>query len=372
MGRRAEGWKLRPDKRTAIFFVRFTFAGHRYNRTTGERDPKEAEGAAARIYTEVVSGDSARSTVSRSWAPVDEVAALWIADLESSRDPLTTAQYQNYVRAHWTPFFRTVGAISESSIENYWRERLRVVQRNTVKKELSALRGFLRWCKLHGFIATVPHVQNPPTTATGQRNKARNPKSRPVPLDEAEVERVIAQLPEWFSAPRCPKRYPVRARFELAWELGLRPATLSELRAPDDYAPGRDTLIIRDEVDKARFGRELPLTARAQEALDRVCPDSGLIFGKHDFRDRVRRAAEAAGLPPEKVERISAYDFRHARLTHLAEVSSNLPGIAFLAGHRHLTTTARYMRPHRRAAERVLAAAVRADLRGSEDDSSDL
>ncbi len=66
------------------------------------------------------------------------------------------------------------------------------------------------------------------------------------------------------------------------------------------------------------------------------------------------------GIDEHRPQRISPYDFRHSRLTHLGQVTSNLSGIMFLAGHRQPSTTAKYMRPQRAAAEEVLAAAVAA------------
>jgi hypothetical protein len=53
-----------------------------------------------------------------------------------------------------------------------------------------------------------------------------------------------------------------------------------------------------------------------------------------------------------------AYDFRHARLTDLVSRSGDLTGVAYLAGHKNVTTTNRYVHPSRRAAERVLAQAT--------------
>lgn len=50
-------------------------------------------------------------------------------------------------------------------------------------------------------------------------------------------------------------------------------------------------------------------------------------------------------------------DFRHARLTDLVH-SQDLTGVAYLAGHKHVTTTNRDVHPNKRAAERVLAQAT--------------
>jgi site-specific recombinase XerD len=58
----------------------------------------------------------------------------------------------------------------------------------------------------------------------------------------------------------------------------------------------------------------------------------------------------------ERAASISPYDFRHSRLTFLGEHTANLPGLQFIAGHKHATTTAKYIRPSVRAAEEVYAA----------------
>jgi hypothetical protein len=124
-----------------------------------------------------------------------------------------------------------------------------------------------------------------------------------------------------------------------------------------DYRQGAATLRIRDEVDKNRFGRELPLSTAARAALDSVCPAKGLIFGSHDCIMLLRRAAKAAGIDAYRADRISDYDFRHSAATHLGRSSDNLPGVMYLLGHKQPATTARYMRPQRDAALEVLLAA---------------
>ena len=78
----------------------------------------------------------------------------------------------------------------------------------------------------------------------------------------------------------------------------MRPGLIDELRAPEHYRKGGDTLTITNEIDKCGLGRELPLSERARAALDRVVPEVGLIFGSHDYRMPLGRAAVAAGLEP--------------------------------------------------------------------------
>ena len=52
--------------------------------------------------------------------------------------------------------------------------------------------------------------------------------------------------------------------------------------------------------------------------------------------------------------------FWHSRLTHLGQVTSNLSGVIYLAGHKQPATTARHMRPQKAADEDVLQAAAAA------------
>ncbi len=135
----------------------------------------------------------------------------------------------------------------------------------------------------------------------------------------------------------------------------MSPGTLQRLRAPDDYRSGAAFLTIRAEADKARYEREVPLTARAHEVLDEVCPNEGLIFPKFAWRHPLRAAARAAGLEPDRASKVKPYDFRHSVATELTERSGNLLGVGYLLGHRHATTTNQYVHARRRAAESVLS-----------------
>ncbi|HMJ15789.1 MAG TPA: site-specific integrase, partial [Polyangiaceae bacterium] len=113
-------------------------------------------------------------------------------------------------------------------------------------------------------------------------------------------------------------------------------------------------LHIPRELDKARDGRPVPLTAAAVRALKKAAPDKpGVMFGPVDLRASLRKAAGKV-LDVERAKRITPYDFRRGRITHWAERSDNLPGIQYLAGHTSIATTARYVKASRRAALAVL------------------
>jgi len=52
---------------------------------------------------------------------------------------------------------------------------------------------------------------------------------------------------------------------------------------------------------------------------------------------------------------LSAHDFRHAALTHMAAVGSDLTAIGHVAGHKNATTTALYVHNSEAAARRAVA-----------------
>ena len=257
---------------------------------------------------------------------------------------------------HFVPFFETIDRLTTVVAEEYISARLRQVTRGTVKKELSVLRRLAKWAHSRGYLEQMPEIVTPGARVLGHSADSARKRVFLV-FTEKESVTIIDKLPVQATSKRVGATFPVRPRFTVAWETALRPKTLDMLSAPENYRRGAASLLITDEVDKNRFGREMPLSEAACQALDSVCPDSGLIFGAHDFRGLLRAAAKAEGVDEYRAQRISDYDFRHSRLTHLGQVTSNLSGVMYLAGHKQPATTARYLRPQKAAAEEVLRAA---------------
>jgi site-specific recombinase XerD len=241
----------------------------------------------------------------------------------------------------------------------YMKERLGHVLAVTVRKELTALRSFVGWLEEEGHIAkgsvVVPFLEK---RVTGTNYKKRR-RVASFELSPEQIRELIRRLPEWSSA-EDPARFMVRARFLVQYETGLRPSTIERLRTPEHYRAGSKILKITKGIDKARFDRDVPLNRRARRVLDYVLralerenggrPVRGLIFGKHDHR-KFLAAAAARALPPELAERFAGAHLRSARITHALErPGSNLPGVQYLAGHKQISTTARYVKPSFRAA----------------------
>jgi integrase len=70
-------------------------------------------------------------------------------------------------------------------------------------------------------------------------------------------------------------------------------------------------------------------------------------------RDALREAALAAGISAHRASKLSIYDFRRGRGTEGGR-AGNLIGIAYLMGHKHVTTTKEYLHSNLEEAEAVL------------------
>lgn len=294
------------------------------------------------MFAEHVTGQRRAVPRQSSDAPLLERVSEWLTELPVRA--VTRQTYEGY-SAFWLREFASVHAMTTERLETYAAKRLRQSGRKAVKNEWSALNGFARWLKRRGYRVDVPSL---PDGVSGTPYKHRR-RSRAPELTPAEIRKFLAALPEWSDL----HEFPIRARFVLAYETSLRPATLDKLRAPDNYSRGAAVIILTDSDDKEAYGREVPLSLRARRALDRVCPDAGVVFGEHDYWRYVRPAA-LGSLPPHKARVFTPQHLRSARITHWLEQTGDLPGVMYLAGHKHASTTGKYVRPSLRAAQNVV------------------
>lgn len=359
MGRHAKAWVLlwRGKAGSKIAYVRFRHEGARYDLTTRKRDPGAAAKEAARIYGDVVSGKWAReqlATAGGSKLPLNELTAKWIEDFEKAHPTGTPDIYDGYAARWESEIGPTLGHLTdEANCERFMLSRLTAVVKETVKKEMSAIRTFLRWCVLNNYLSekTMPRVPSPPKHSTGVRATKR--KEQATPMDHVQARAFCDALPLLSTRSvrgETEKPFPVRARFIVMWETGLRPATLDKISAPRHYSRGLTHLHITADIDKARYDREVKLSTRAREALDSVCPDEGLIFGKHDYRKIIAAAKTKAGSP----KTFSPYDLRHGRATDLLARGASLSGVGFVLGHKQATTTNRYLRMSQREGDKAI------------------
>lgn len=301
------------------------------------------------MYSEVVAGShrrKLRGPVLASRTELGPLTAEWIADLEATHDARTAQEYDWICQKQWLTRWKTLGEITTQAIGVYQRARLREVTKETTRKHIVALRTFLVWCRERGALADVPEIPELPQRSTGVRAR---PVAHRVPFTPAEVERVIRILPVWGTKSERHPQFRVKDWAILAWETALRPATLAKLSVPEHFSRGSKRLTISDDIDKARFGRSVPLSLRASALLDRIAPKAGLIFGSHDYREALAVAGKKA------VKRtVRPYDLRHSRITAWLREGKDPLGVQYLAGHVDFSTTAIYTHPTEDAARKVV------------------
>lgn len=310
---------------------------------------------AAKIYADAVAREPAQKRrIKTAGLDLEIVIGAWLKSLGATLAARTCKTWGIYAKTHWFEHFSSLHDFTNQGAAEYMRARLLQVKSATVRKELSALRHFVRWCEDSGFLPVAPLIPNVPRKALGVAFGKRR-RSAPISISREEVLAIIAKLPKWSNTRKLPKQFPIRARFLIGYETGLRPTTLDALEWGIHYRKGSSTILLTDALDKNRWGRELPISEEARAALDEVATDldgnpaEGLIFGVHEYRPHIRAAAEEV-LPKERAERFSGAHFRSAMITHRLEQTGNLPGVQYLAGHRLTSTTARYVRPSLRAA----------------------
>lgn len=357
MGRsESSGFKVHWRGSTRGYYVRFRHAGKRYHEPTGvkdERARKEAERESRRVFAETVSGRR-QSRASASGTPLEELVEQWLEELPTRA--ITRGLYEKYSVAHWLTRWRSPRDLTDKTIESYVRNRLREVKGKTLRNELSALRQLLNWLVLNEHMSELPKVPVIKSSVSGTADSARHRTAAPE-LTKEEVWAVIQLLPERSEHAG----WPVKARAEFAYETGLRPETLNKLKTPDNYSVGSAELTLTEEDDKELYGRIVPLTLAARAAIDRVCPEEGLIFGRHRIErytgPAAAKAAQKKLISPDKARIFTPQHFRSARATHWLDDGAPLTAVQYLLGHKHVSTTSRYVRPSLQAARRLIRGA---------------
>ncbi len=280
---------------------------------------------------------------------------MWLSELEKTHDKDTVETYTTYARRYVQFFGSALVGVTPARMGDFQRDRLTKVAKASVKKERSAMNTFLTWCLEQGILAeeNVPRWPYLPKRATGTRTGKVRESVVDVTAEQARA--FVMALP--ISSLRTSKgrRFPVRARFVFMAETGLRPGTIDALEMPKHWKPGDAELLITPDIDKARYGRRLPLTDRARAALEAAVALTGLtegpVFGEHDYRTVVELARVVAGLPDNFVP----YDLRHHFTGFMAD-TSEARATMHLAGHTKLTTTDRYVRGQEDRARKALSA----------------
>lgn len=349
MGRRA-GLPVvyKPTASTAVFWCRFTLDGVRHRLSTGCRDQGAAEAEARRLHGLAslgkLPGGKQRRVPAYARTPlIDQVVKY----LEWAR---ANGKADSYVRkqeghlARYMTRWQSIDQITTKAIEEYKVDRRTENQKlrlTTLYKELVTLSRLLHWCKKAGHLDDVPHFD---------RFKPVTDYVPPNTTPE-EIDRVLRELPDRKTHP---KRLPVREFYVVQWSQGLRPCDVQRLLWHHvDMAAKKITIAASN--DKARTGRVLPMTKESiavfRELAKRPHAAMEPVFGNRSYRRSLQLAIERAG-----VSRFTPHGFRHARLTELASETRDTAAVQFIAGHKNLSTTDRYVRSRTERAQAVFDA----------------
>ena len=163
------------------------------------------------------------------------------------------------------------------------------------------------------------------------------PKTLPVVLSTAEVERLLAAIPHLKH----------RALLVTAYATGMRVAEVTHLRVRDIDS---ERMVIRVHQGKGRKDRYVMLSPTLLELLRTYWraarPRHWLFPGRNPDHPITTRAVEiacekavrAAGI----TKHVTVRTLRHSFATHLLEAGTDVRTIQLLLGHKSLSTTARY------------------------------
>jgi site-specific recombinase XerD len=342
MARKSEGWTLQRDKRSGKLIVQFRIAGRKYRRSTGCTDKAEAQSEAARLYTQEL---ARRQTQGIRNPALANLFDRWLGEIDGEiNDRYLRTQAERAIRL--AERFPTVADVTPQAQRRFHAERLEHVTATTLKRDLVPLRECLRWAFDEGLIDQPVLLLPVKKRATGTRAH----DTRRVELTDKQAEALLVALPERTRRGG----HPIRDVFIVAWETGLRHGGIFRVEAGRHFRRGRRELYVTADIDKNRWERPLPLTERAYAALERHAPDIGPIFEPFDYRATLRAAARSIGL--EDAHRLDLRDFRHAATTDGARKAGHLTGSSYIAGHRQVSTTNRYIHAPIEDARRVLDA----------------
>ena len=240
-----------------------------------------------------------------------------------ARQSLNADEAARPARAAWQP-------LSGGEIEAYLLHLLR-------ERKLSRSSVNQAGCTINFLYGKVLGRNGPPCAIP----LPRGPQKLPEILSREEIGRLLAGAP-------CLK---VRTLLACAYGLGLRVSGLCALR-PEHIDAAADRMCVRVVQGKGAKDRYVPLAEDLLEMLRQywraarprqwLFPCYGDVAQPVDIKTAqrwYRRARAAAGITKAG----GIHSLRHGYATHLLEAGVDLHSISQWMGHRHVSTTARYL-----------------------------
>jgi integrase/recombinase XerC len=274
--------------------------------------------------------------------------ALWASWLGSERraSPHTIAAYGrdlvvflDFLTDHLgeAPGFASLGELTPSDFRAYLAYRAARVERRSVARGLSVVRGFIRFLERRGLAAS-------PALAVLRAPKL--PHGVPKPLSVADAAEII-EAPGGLARSVWQEKRDI-AVLTLLYGCGLRISEALGLKRRE--APGAEPITITGKGQKQRMVPVLPAVRQAIADYLAGCPyalaaDGPLFVGARGgplspriVQQKMTDLRRALGLP----ESATPHALRHSFATHLLGGGGDLRAIQELLGHASLSTTQRY------------------------------
>jgi len=277
------------------------------------------------------------------------LAAVWLASLRAAR---TRRAYAADVRA-WLGWLadRGVDVLGAGRVHvDLWAaaQQDRGAESSTVRRRLSALSSFYRYCAAHDLVDRIP-------TAGVARPMVDPDYTATIGLDRDQARALVAAT----DADQGPQALRTAAVIRLLLHNGLR---VDETCAADVADLGTDTghRVLRVTRKGARKAR-IPLTPATAAALDAYLADRARRGGLSEARqlagpllatasggrlrqghlwELVRRLARDAGI--QAWDQLSPHCLRHSAITFALDAGATLRDVQDYAGHKDPRTTRRY------------------------------
>ncbi len=249
------------------------------------------------------------------------------------------AVFLDFLTGHFgePPDLARLGALLPADFRAYLAFRAATVERSSIARGLSVVRGFVRFLDRRGLASN---------TALAVLRAPKLPHSVPKPLsvsDAAEMIEAPAALVD--SAWQATRDVAV---LTLLYGCGLRISEALGLKRSE--APQGDLLAITGKGRKDRIVPVLPAVREAITDYLAICPhllsaDGPLFVGARGgplnprlVQRQMKSLRNTLGLP----ETATPHALRHSFATHLLGAGGDLRAIQELLGHASLSTTQRY------------------------------
>jgi integrase/recombinase XerC len=248
-------------------------------------------------------------------------------------DPMTARNYRSSL-TQCAGQIETPSKLDAGAIEAWLGSRGHL-SAATRRGDLTAVTGFCRWLVRRGVLAVDPSVDVAPV---------RCPDPVPRALEPGQVAAVLRHCPD------------LRARAIVWLQVGegLRCGEVSRLRVAD-WSRSAGTIMVRGKGARERV---LPVTGDVARALDcylgeHPCWSGPLVrsyrrpwaaLAPDTISGMVSEWMRAAGVKGWARDGISAHALRHTAASDVLDHSKDLRAVQEMLGHRHLQTTAVYLR----------------------------